>query len=98
KNNAPCAFPRAMAALLKATQGKSLTRERIEDSATPSRAGQIRRIEMRALHLGADAMHHAGANLAAALQRAGNLLQEGIATLDGNRLRGSHHGVEFGIR
>jgi len=52
---------------------------------------------MHALHLGANAMHHAGANLATALQRDRNLLQEGIATLDRERPGGRHHGVELGI-
>ena len=52
---------------------------------------------MRALHFGANAMHHAGANLAAALQLGRDLPQEGVATINGNRPSGIHDGVEFGI-
>jgi hypothetical protein len=51
-----------------------------------------RRVEMRALHFGADAMHDAGADLAAAAQRAGDLLQEGVASIDAYRPRGGHDG------
>jgi hypothetical protein len=42
-------------------------------------------------------MHGAGADLAAALQRARDMLQERVAALDGNWPGGSHDGGEFGI-
>ena len=42
-------------------------------------------------------MHHARAYLATALQLGGDLPQEGVATISGNRPGGPHHGVKFGI-
>ena len=58
---------------------------------------EIRRVEMPALHLGADPMHGTGTKLAAAVQQDGDLLQEGVAAVDAYRPSGSHHGVELGI-
>jgi hypothetical protein len=46
---------------------------------------QIRRIEVPALQLGADPMHGAGANLGAALQGIGDLLEERIPSFHGQR-------------
>src|SRR5262249_16577061 len=42
-------------------------------------------------------MHHARTNLATALQRAGNLLQECVAALNRQGPGGAHDGVKFGI-
>jgi hypothetical protein len=42
-------------------------------------------------------MHDAGADLAAALQRVRNRLQESVATLHRQRPGGGHDGVELGI-
>ena len=47
---------------------------------------------MLPLRLDANAMHHAGAYLATALQRAGNLLQECVAAFHRQRPGGPHHG------
>ena len=57
---------------------------------------QIRRLEMRALCLNADPMHHAGAYFTTALQRAGHRLQECVAAFHRHR-GGGHDGIEFGI-
>jgi len=58
---------------------------------------QIRWVEVLPLRLGANAMHHAGAYLATALQRIGHRLQEFIAAFHRQRPGGGHYGVEFGV-
>src|SRR5262249_51063685 len=43
------------------------------------------------------AVYSAGTDLAAARQRNGDVLQEGVSAIDVDRLGGSHHGGELGI-
>jgi hypothetical protein len=60
-------------------------------------SGKLRRVEVLALHLRADPMHDSRTNLATASELGGDLLQEGVATLDRKRPRGGENGVELGI-
>jgi hypothetical protein len=58
---------------------------------------EVRRVEKLSLRHRDDAMHNAGTNLGAALQRVSNGLQETIADRNGKRAGGIEHGSQFSI-
>ena len=52
---------------------------------------------MRPLCLNDGAVNVAGAKLGAALQRVGNVLQEGVTPIDRDRRGGGENSVKFGV-